>query len=327
MYVQTKKVVIIYIVTIITFASVINGLYRETQSSIPQISVVSSEELSYKISFAQSLFNDLSVDGDNTSELARYGASIYQIAQSSSAQLTNIVNSSGTIIVIGDTFNKYLGDLIVENEDRQFVLVENSSNYKYDNVYQINIDYKSVFDSINRMSLHQKSVVVITNEFSSLAESVYYESAIATNGNIKLEIVEDTTDIVSLKSALNKDLQNGFTKVYSFNPYNNSTIIEVINKYNQDIDAANAAASQQSEETDSNASDQETAADDVVVSQEYASLAYLTLSQNDYLSQTDNANLSKYVYDASKQMKEIINSTMNEQLSHSDELISITNNK
>lgn len=328
MYVQTKKVVIIYIVTLITFASIINNLYRETQNTIPQISVVSSEELSYKISFAQSIFNDLSVDGAEADELSMYGASIYQIAQTSSAQLTNIVNSSNTVIIVGDSFNDYLNDLIIDNPERQFVLVENSLNYDFDNVYQINIDYESIYSAINRLSAHQKSVVVISSEYSEIAQGIYYQSEIATNGNVKLEIVNDTTNVAGLKTALNKDFKNGFTKVYSLNPYNNSTIIEVVNAYNQEVQSTieNQALSQASDVDESTVENEVVDVKDIVDTSAYIDLSYLTLSQTDYLSQDNNKYLSNYLYDASKQMKEVIDSTMKEEISHSDELISITNN-
>lgn len=328
MYVQTKKVVIIYIVTLITFASVASNLYRETQSTIPQISVISSEELSYKISFAQSIFNAISLDADGSEELAMYGASIYQIGQTSENQLTNIVNSSSTIVIIGDAFNDYLNQLIVENDERQFVLIENSLTFDYSNVYQLNIDYQTIYSAINRASAHQKSVVVIANSYSKLAEEMYYQSEIATNGNIKLEIVEDTNDVAALKSALDQDFKNGFTQVYSLNPYNNATIIEVINNHNQDIKTA-IITQQASEASESENSELETKViddNDVVDSSAYASLRYLTLSQTDYLSEPDTEYLTKYLYNASDQTKKVIDSTLNEQIKQGSELISITNN-
>lgn len=344
MYVQTKKVVIIYIVTIVTFLSILSSFYRDAQDAVRQISVVTSEELSYKISFAQSIFNDLSIESTDSEEVSLYGASIYQISQKSSAQLTNIVSGSDTIIIVGDTFNEYLADLIEANESKQFVLVENSADFNFDNVYQLNINYKQIYDSINRVSNNQKSVVVLPSEFSSLAEREYYEHEIATNGNIKLEIIEDTSDVATIEDSLRKDLSNGFTNVYSLDPYNNQTIIEVVDSYNNEL-VANAAESEAaSEQSEANSEASEASSEASEISSEAseasseatgeatadlhpATLKYLTLSQVEYLSQNADEGYIKYIYDVSENMKEIIQGTINGQVSQNDELISISNNK
>lgn len=348
MYVQTKKVVIIFIVTIITFASVIDVLYKDVQSTVPQVSVVSSEELSYKVSFAQNIFNEFSIEGDDSADLAMYGASIYQIDQKSKAQLSNIVNGSDTIVIIGDTFNDHLEQLITDNASKQFVLVENSGVYDYDNVYQININYNSVYDSINRVSKNQKSVVVISDEISSLAETRYYEHEIATNGNVKLEVVSNASNVVDLKDKLNKDFAAGFTNVYSLNPYSTSTIIETINDYNNDLiksqeDSKKSEVS--SEETSSEQSDSEVSSEQSIseVSSEevdseqdenvevpelpQVTLRYLSLNQADFLALNSNNQFSTYGYDASKNMTEVIDATLNEKLISKSELISITDNE
>lgn len=339
MYVQTKKVVIIFIVTIITFASVINILYDDAQDTVPQISVVSSEELSYKVSFAQNVFNEFSIEGDDSTELAMYGASIYQIDQKSNAQLTSIVKGSDTIIIIGDTFNDHLKQLISENPTKQFVLVENSGIYDYNNVYQLNIDYNMVYDSINKVAKNKKSVVVISDEISALAETKYYDNEIATNGNIKLEVVSDATNVDGLKDALNKDFEAGFTNVYALDPYNISTVIEAINAYNSkminsdenqkvsEVTSEKQSSEQNNSEISSGEIDSEQDETVPVSTVPQVTLKYLSLNHADFLAQGTENQFSTYGYDVSKNMKEVISSTLSDELISKSELISITNNE
>lgn len=336
MYVQTKKVVIIFIVTIITFVSIINVLYEDVKDTIPQISVISSEELSYKVSYAQNIFNEFSIEGDENDELAMYGASIYQISQQSNAQLSNIVKGSDMTIIVGDTFNDYLDQLIAANESKQFVLIENSNIYDYDNVYQVNINYNSIYNSINQLSKNQKSVVIISNQFSSLAENKYYENQIATNGNIKLEIIKDTTNVVALKDALDNDFAEGFTNVYSLNPYNSSSIIETIKNYNDNLADENETekkiktnSEQSISEVNSEQSISEVSSEESTEVSESprATLRYLSLNKSDFISSSTEEGIFKYDYDASANMKEVIRATLNGKLLSKKELISITNNE
>lgn len=325
MYLQTKKVVIIYIVTIITFVSIISTLYQDAQDTIPQISVISSEELSYKVSFAQSAYNELSLAGDDSSEFAMYGASIYQIAQKSSAQMNSIVNGSDTTIIIGDTFNEFISQMITENETKQFVLIENSQIFDYDNVYQININYSGIYDAINRLSKEQKSVVYVTDKFSELAENQYLNHDIAANGNVKIEVINNSVDQVGVKAMLQQDLEDGFTNVYSLDPYNNAIIIEEVNNFNETLIEKQSEAklsevgSENSEEVQS-----EVIADEPVVK---AQLKYLTLNQVDFESQDANSNIKKYEYDVSANMEDVTKATQSEHLLSKNELISITNKK
>lgn len=327
MYLQTKKVVIIYIVTIITFSSLIISLYNKTQNTIPQISVVSSEELSYQVSFAQNIFGDLSIDGSDKQELARYGASVYQISDTSSAQFTNIVGSSEMTIVIGDNFNGYLTDLIDANQDKQFVLVENSNNYNQDNVYQINIDYNQAYDLINKNSTEDiQSLVIISTQYSDLARQMYIEHDIASNPNVRLEVVEDSTDVGALSTAVKKDLNNGFIHVYSIDPYNNSDIMQLINDYNTNNQKLRAAA-ETSEVNDSEAASENKGEEQPidVSTIEDATFKYLTLNKNDILNSQSSELIGTNIYDVNDEITSLINSITKEKIISGDIEISITN--
>lgn len=333
MYLQTKKVVVIFIVTIITFSSIIVSLYNKTQDTIPQISVVSSEELSYQVSFAQNIFGDLSIDGSDKEQVARYGASVYQISDSSSAQFTNIVTSSEMTIVIGDNFNGYLTDLIDANEDKQFVLVENSNNYNQDNVYQINIDYNQAFDLVNKNSTDEdQSLLVITTQYSDLARQMFIEHDIASNPNVRLEVVEDTADVSSLNTKLKKDINNGFNHVYSLDPYNNSDIMQVVNDYNTNNQKLRDDAAKASQVSDSEATDEEVTSEAQTDDQsvdvstiEDATFKYLTLNQNYILNSQSDESIGTNIYDVNEVVTELINSITKEKLKSGDIEISITN--
>lgn len=324
MYVQTKKVVIIYIVSVITFVSIISTLYHEAQDTIPQISVISSEELSYKNSFAQSAYNEFSVVGDENSNLAMYGANIYQISQKSSAQMTNIVNGSDTIVIVGDTFNEYLSQLINDNDTKQFVLIENSKIFDNKNVYQINLNYSNIYDRINRMSKDQKSVVFVSNKFSTLAENQYIDHEIAANGNVKFEIIDGTIDQAGIKTILNDDLDSGFTNVYSIDPYDTLTIMETITSYNEHINSIQSESTMSeltSDENQTNVSEVETDSSELPME---ANLRYLSLTEEDFESVEVNSNIAKYGYDVSTNMDDVTNATVDNKLLSKNELISIT---
>lgn len=332
MYLQTKKVVIIYIVTLITFSSIISSLYRETQDTIPQISIVSSEELSYQVSFAQNVFGDLSIEGSSSEQLARYGSSVYQIANTSSAQFTNIVNSSEMIIVIGDTFNDYLLDQVTNNEDKQFVLIENSNDFDQSNVYQINIDYNQVFTYINQNTSDQNpSLVVLTNQYSDLARELYIEHLIASNPNVKLEIIEDTSDVASFKNVIKEDLANGFVNVYSMDPYNNADLLQVItdfNNTNQKLREEAELVKEADSEVDSSLEsevDSESVEIEPAEELKDATLKYLTLNNNDILTNQTSSEIGTNIYDINEQLTKLIDSVTSDKIKQGDIEISITN--
>lgn len=324
MYLQTKKVVIIYIVTVISLLSVINTLYNETQDKAMQISVVSAEELSYKISFAQNIYSEFSVDSTTQKEFTQYGASLYQLADGSQAQFQNIVNNSDMVVVIGDSFNRGLEKQITDNEDKQFVLVENSNDFEFENVYQINIDYAEVFDQINRLSdENNQSLVIICTQYTQLANNIYLEHEIANNPNVKLEIVEDSTDLEAIQKQLSTDLQNGFVNVYSLDPYNNSTINDSIIKYNE---RAAMQAQQTSEASSEQTSEVSSEGDETTAVAKDSTLRYLSLNHNEYLSEHTDTNLVSNIYDVKAQINNLIKQVLNEQITSGDIEISISNN-
>lgn len=234
MYVQTKKVVIIFIVMAITFGSVINTLYNETQNKIPQISVISSEELSYNVSFARAIFDLLSTEGQEKDVDNYYGSSIYQLSSTSTTQLNNIVKSSNVVIIVGDGFNKSIDEIIAANPDTQFVFVENSETFNFDNTIEIRINYNKIYDSIDRLANEKnKFLLVLSSEYSTLSEEKFFEHKLANNINVKVEVVKKSTDINNFNKTIKTDIQNGFTNVYSLNPYNNQQIEKTILEINK----------------------------------------------------------------------------------------------
>lgn len=313
MYLQTKKVVIIYIVTIITFVSIVSSLYDQTQDKLTQISVISSEEFSYKVSFAQNIYSELAINAESSSNISTYASSLYQLTSNSTAQLNNIVSSSQLLIIVGDGFNQNIEELITENPEKQFVMVENSMEFKQDNVYQINIDYNQIFSAIDRVSNEdEQSLVILSDEFSKLSENEYYASSIANNTNVRLEVISNTTDNVAIKQQINKDLNNGFVNVYNLSPYNNSSLLEIINTYNekskQTIDEVDSSetTSEQAQNIDTN-----------------VQLNFLSLNDGEYFTQ--DINVKAYHYDISEEINDAINATLKEKLINGSTEVSISN--
>ncbi len=323
MYLQTKKVVIIYIVSIITALSIISSLYNEVKETNPQIAVVSPEELSYKVSFAQTILNELTLDVTQEEDALRFSSSLFQIDENASVQFSNIVNSNDITIVIGDNFNSYLPKLVEENEQKQFILLENSANFNYPNVYQLNIDYDEIYSQVNRIANDvNKSLVIVTNQFSDLAENTYYEHKVAANPNVKLVVIDNITDNVQIKNQILEEMNKGYVNVYSLNPYSNSTIIDTVNEFNADA-VVEASETQDGEETIESASSESAASEDEPI--ESAKLKYLTLNQNEYISESNNSNLGAYIYDLNDYLLDIVEESLTGELQTGQRTISITN--
>ncbi|WOO87323.1 hypothetical protein RZE82_09425 [Mollicutes bacterium LVI A0039] len=325
MFLQTKKVVIVYLVTIITFVSISTSLYRKAQDEVTQISVVSSEEFSFNVSFAQNIYNELNIDEQEDQDLVEYVPGLYQLSSNSSVQLSNIVNGSDMTIIVGDNFNQTLEQNIVNNEDKQFVLVENSIDYEYENVYQLNLDYAQMYDAINRNSTDQnQSLLVLTDQFSQLSIDQFYEHEIANNPNVKLEIISNTTDISGLRDVLLIDMNYGFTNVYSLNPYNNGTIIETVDLFNkQSVETANQANSEADSETKSETGSEDKQEKEVVVP-EVATFKYISLNQTDYLGQLASDSLEANMYDTSDEIHELIKLSIDDKVKTGDIKVSIS---
>ncbi len=323
MYLQTKKVVIIYIVSLITALSIISSLYNEVKETSPQIAVVSPEELSYKVSFAQTVLNELTLDVTQEQDVLHFGSSLFQIDENASVQFTNIVNSNEITIVIGDSFNSYLPSLIEENEEKQFILLENSANFNYPNVYQLNIDYDEIYSQVNRTANDvNKSLVIVTNQFSDLAENSYYEHNIAANPNVKLVVIDNTSDNVQIKNQILEEMNKGYVNVYSLNPYSNSIIIDTVNEFNAD------SVAEVSEEQDEEKAIAESSSENSVDENEpikSAKLKYLTLNQNEYISESNNNNLGAYIYDLNNYLLDIVEDSLTGELQTGQRTISITN--
>lgn len=325
MYLQTKKVVIIYIVTIITFVSIVSSLYSQTQDKLTQVSVISSEEFSYKVSFAQNIYSEFAIDAEASSINSTYTSSLYQLSSNSTAQLNNIVASSELLVIVGDDFNESLESLISENPEKQFVMVENSMEFNQDNSYQININYDQVFSAINRVSNEEEqSLVILSDEFTKLSENEYYSNDIANNPNVKLEVISNTTDNVAFKQQINKDLNNGFVNVYNFSPYNNSSLLDIINAYNQKTEETSTeeTSSEQNQE-ESSEQTQDESTEQKKESKSAVKLKYLSLNDNAYIN--NDSNVEAYTYDISQQINDAIDATLNQKMKHGSTEVSISN--
>ncbi len=232
MYLQTKKVVIIFIVMIISFMSVITNLYDQAYNQNLNISIISSEELAFNNSYAQNIYSDINtIINEKDASGQHFNLNIYQINESS-IQLENIVKSSDVNIIIGDSFNNSIVDIVNREKDKQFILVENSLSLMGQNIVTINTDYQKIFKQINQLTTDkQKSLVIFSNEYSNLALAEYYKSGLSSNENVQVINVEDTSDNVKVKSTILSGLKQGYTNVYSFDPYNNQILIETMDSY------------------------------------------------------------------------------------------------
>lgn len=321
MYLQTKKVVIIYIVTLITFSSIITSLYRETQDTITQISVVSGEELSFEVSYAQNIYKQFTVDDAENEDVARFGASLYQLSNTSSTQLTNIINASEMTIIVGDTFNEFLEDNIKANTEKQFVLVENSIRYDYENVYQININYDQIYDSITRVANDQnKTLLILSAEYSNLSLDTFNNHEISSNPHVKVEIVNESTEVAKLNEIITEDMNFGFTNVYQLNPYNNIDMIELINSYNQvQLETKEKLTNAAKSETDSEAKAE---LEDFELN--LASLHYLSLNQGELPTSQVNDYFTTSYYDIEPELNKLIDDVIAEKIKSGQAKISIT---
>ncbi len=327
MRILLKKVIIIYIVTIITFVSIINIIYQETKDSITQVSIVSAEELSYKNTFAQNVYNQFSLGVNNEQSLS---TSIYQLSNESNVQLKNIVNNSDVVIIIGDKFNSYLNELVIEEPDKQFILLENTNDYDYDNTYQISIDYRAIYEYINRLSNENyKSLVIVSNEYSKLSEYMFYETSISTNLNVKLLPISDFSNNVDVEKKISDAINAGYTHVYSLTPYNNEAVQSVIKQIDEDIYNASMKVSEVSSESQSEVSSESQSEVSTMKSYEQQlsqmSLSYLTLNNREYY--TLNVDTTVYEYEIKDQLTKVIDGYNKGKLVNGQMRISLTKNE
>lgn len=285
MYVQTKKVVIIFIVTIITSLSIIVSLYSNNHEQV-SISVITAEELAFNNSFAQNIFNNISVSGVNgeSKNKLRSVASIYQIDDDREYQFDNVVSSSNINVIFGDQFNAYINDALQAYPNSQFILIENSMEFTADNVFQLSIDYEQLFSYIDsNTSEENKSLLIIATEFSSLGYDKFINSKYANNTNIKLINVQDTSENVKIRNDVDDALSHGFTNVYVLDPYNNQVVLNAVEEYNESLTVASETQSSETSEVKSSetsktqSNDTSKEIDDIVP----ASLIYLALNETE----------------------------------------------
>lgn len=321
MYVQTKKVVILFIVTIISFSSVIYTLYNQLIIADKlAISIISSEELSFNNSYAQKIFYEISFEMNDEQVIDSINSNIFQVSNDRDFQLKNAIESNDTNIIYGDNFNDYLVELIQLYPEKQFILIDNSRIFEYANVYQINFDYQGLYDSINRVStVENPSLVIISDEYSALSKDSYLNSDIANNTNIKLQVVSKSADNVAVKDEMLKNIDLGFDNVYVIDPYNNQVIIDAVNSYNQDVTTFNTQLEEQaSEESSASESEQttETPSEETVVEpKSYVYLQYLTFDTNEYLKETQSEYILTYKYSVNSEIKKVVNNNLKEKLS------------
>ncbi len=340
MYVMTKKVVIIYLVTIITFTSLVTTAYQGGLNKSGSIAVVTSEELAFYNTFAQNIFSNIDDSGavdDKDGRLA--SENIFQIDDES--QLEKIVGNYDLNIIFGDQFNASIPALVEINSEHQFVLIENSLDIKADNVYQINIDYEQLYARINdKVNKNNKAMVILVDQFSQLSVNSYIDNNIAANPNIKLLTVDNTSDNVKLKAEIADGLEKGFTTVYALDPYNNQLLIESIDEYNQElitikqeeklseIEEANSESSEaNSESSEANSESLEvtsTLTEEELESLPYASLHYLAMNQTDYQTASNYQFIHAYNYNPNEQINSIIESNAEQIYVSGKALIAIT---
>lgn len=331
MYIQTKKVVIIFIVTVISFSSIIYNLYQQLLIADKlAIAIISSEELSFNNSYAQKIFYEISFEMNDEDVNESINSNIFQVSSDRDLQLKNAIESNDTNIIYGDNFNQYLVDLIELYPDKQFILIDNSITYDYANVYQINLDYTELFDAINRVStIDSPSLVILSNEYSTLGYDTYLQSSIATNTNVKLQVVSNSSDNVAVKEEMLTNINDGFADVFVVDPYNNQVIIDAINSLNQEIDTYNTQLEQaeesavNSEETSSTTTTEETS-EVVEQPKENVHLNYLTFDTNEYIKETQTEYIKTYGYSINEEIKKVINNNLLEKRSKGKKTVTIS---
>lgn len=153
-YVQTKKAVIIIIFLLTVIGALVYDEYIGNDSNL-KILLVSPADNIVDYSLTKNVWDE--VEGIDSSELSPlYSSKTTEYVEVQNAtdllgRRIGKVGSKDLVILIGNTYNDVVPELASRNHNTKFVLVESdldNGRLGMDNVYKMNIDWRSYFEKI-----------------------------------------------------------------------------------------------------------------------------------------------------------------------------------
>lgn len=153
MYVQLKKVVIVFIF-LISIIALLGFQNYQLKGTFYNILLVSSEDDTTTESLTKEVWDqvaNLNVDEDITKYYTNINYKYLEVKNPQDLK-RNLENQNGVndmTIIIGDDYNDYLQDFIDTHPTSKIILIENNSNLSGENVFKINIDWDEIFLSVH----------------------------------------------------------------------------------------------------------------------------------------------------------------------------------
>lgn len=220
MYVQLKKVVIIFIF-LISIIFLLAFQNYQLKGTFYNILVVSNQEETSTESLTKVLWEQIE-DLNTDEDILKYYTNInYRYLEVKNPQdlirnLNEQSSSNDLIVIIGDSYNKYLPRFIEENPSKKIVLVESNSEIKGENVYKISLDWESIYFKVSEYIEYQYEQAIKNksiNKEDKLKVVYFKESKEDIKYEDFKEIISENIDLIPIEinqsvNDLNKEIKD-----------------------------------------------------------------------------------------------------------------------
>lgn len=242
--IRLKHLLIPVLVFMITFIIVIvnyNRLFSDQAIEVallyngPGINVT-SEEKNYwdALSLASERYQD-EVSGD---VFASMKFQSYSYESLSEKKFNEIINNKNIILVLGDDYNEVLNNILDRNKSKQFILVDNSEEFKQKNVSTITYDYKTESNgaaiTLLEHSVNDQYLYISTNtQNNDIAYNLFEEKILKSQPEAVVEhyIVTDIYNNSNIISTIDDYCKLGFDNFYIADPEIAEITISTLVKY------------------------------------------------------------------------------------------------
>lgn len=241
MYIQTKKVIILFIFLI----TIIIGLVYKGQEK--DINVINNLLISSDSDLKENNFSKKTLDSLNSLNINKENGKKKEINNSfitvkETTSFTSVISNQGkdkdNIIIIGQKYDKYISKVVEQYPTTKFILIESKFNAVEENVVTININWERLFKTIiSNLKLSDGTTLVYILNNNEYEKEVMqkFQSQVSLDGRYQMKVLySDSTNISEELDKEYKDYKN--TQYFCFNyKIQNQIIKELVSLQTENV--------------------------------------------------------------------------------------------
>ncbi len=250
---QLKHLIIVGIVVIYTFGSIFFQLANELYNPTLNVAFVYNKTNLLSENEASNIWTNLEAIQQNynksnlNSQYDGMQLENVNISSEMKSKINEYALKNEVVVLLGDSYNDIIGEIIKNNPQTKFIMIDSNYNREYLNLKTIDVNNKEKYNFIaNKVASSTKTKKVLyveTNDSISDNYNIFTNEIQKINPEIEVHylIVDNIDDKVEIKNKLTNLYTMGIDYVYVDNQELNKIVIETTRDIQKEIDDNEAA--------------------------------------------------------------------------------------